>query len=88
MAEVKIKVEAKGTAYWVAVDERDIDLANGVATVQLASGIHYLTWWMIGKPGDSIKIAVTAGSTSLGKIETKITSGQDKAAGVMKLEVK
>ena len=88
MANVKIKVEAKGTGYWVAVDDKDISLANGAATIQLNAGIHYLTWWMIGKPGDSIKIAVTTGNSTLGKIETKITSGQDQGAGTMKLEVK
>jgi hypothetical protein len=88
MADVKIKVDAKGTAYWIAVDDEDIDLTNGETTITLPAGIHYLSWWMIGKPGDTIKIAVTSGSKSLGKIETKITSGEDKAAGVMKLEVK
>jgi hypothetical protein len=88
MADVKIKVEAKGIGYWVAMDDKDIDLVNGSKAISLNAGIHYLSWWMIGKPGDSIKIAVSAGSNSLGKIETKITSGQDKAAGLMKLEVK
>ena len=88
MKDVKIKVEAKGTAFWVAVDESDVDLASGEQTIQLDPGIHYLTWWMIGRPGDGIKIAVNSGGRSLGKVETKITTGQDKAAGVMKLEVK
>ncbi|HEX8193583.1 MAG TPA: hypothetical protein VF552_11865 [Allosphingosinicella sp.] len=88
MAEVKISVEAKGTAYWVAVDDTDVTLVNGRATVQIAPGVHYITWWMLGKPGDSIKLSATSGNTSLGKIETKITSGQDKGAGVMKIEVK
>ena len=88
MKTIKIKCDAEGTGYWLALDDEDLTFVNGAATVQRNPGIYYLAWWMVGKPGDAIKIAASVASASIGKIETKITSGADKAAGVMKLEVK
>jgi hypothetical protein len=90
MKDIAIKCDAKGTGYWLALDDTDLTMVNGEANPKPKRnpGIYYLTWHMIGKPGDSIKITANAGGKSLGKIETKIPSGQDKEAGVMKLDVK
>src|SRR3982751_5516853 len=71
MTTIKIKCEAEGTGYWLALDKTDLTLVNGEVTVSRVSGIYYLAWWMVGKPGDAIKIEASLASGSIGKIETK-----------------
>lgn len=88
MKDIKIKCEAKGSGYWLALDKTDLRLVNGEVTLRRKPGTYYLAWWMIGKPGDTIKIEVSVDGASIGKVETKIPAGADKAAGVLKLEVK
>ncbi len=88
MKDIKIKCEANGSGYWVALDKTDIRFENGEATLRRKPGTYYLAWWMIGKPGDTIKIEASVDGTSIGKVETKIPAGEEKAAGVLKLEVK
>jgi hypothetical protein len=89
MKTIKIEWDAKGTGCWLALD--DVDLPDGNAgnvKVDRDAGLHLLTWWMIGKPGDKIKIDVSVAGVPAGKVDTKIPAGDEKIAGVLPVEVK
>lgn len=88
MKDLKIKCEAEGSGYWLALDKTDLRVVNGEATARRSDGLHYLTWWMIGQPGDAMKIDVTIAGTSIGKVDTKLPARDEKAAGTLRLEVK
>ena len=89
MKTIKIDWDAKGAACWLALDDQDLPGGNkGSDTAQRDPGTYLLTWWMIGKPGDKIKIDVSVAGTNANKVDTKIPAGDDKIAGVLPVEVK
>jgi len=61
MSTVNIKITATPSeglkAYWVAVDDQDVKLVDGVGAVNIeASAQHILSWWLMGNPGESMGI--------------------------------
>lgn len=83
MAQVTITVSSNAQAYWVAVDDQDVDLTDDQATIDLPSGEHILAWWLFGAAGQKINIAVTeADGTVLTQVKgSSIPAGRIKAGG-------
>ncbi len=75
--------------YWLAVDDRDVNLLNGVGGLNLEeSEEHVLIWWMIGNSGGSLSIVGTTGKREVVKVkESKIPVGSSKGSGYRKFEV-
>ncbi len=86
-------VEFKTTAsesmrYWLAVDERDVKLQNGIGRLDLDdSEEHVLIWWMIGEPGDTLSIEGKAGEKSVVKVKSKIPAGSSKGSGFRRFKI-
>lgn len=80
---------ADAMRYWLAVDERDMKLVNGVGGFDLEeSEEHVLVWWMIGNPGDALSIVGTQGQRAVVAVkESKIPVGSNKGAGYRKFKV-
>ncbi len=74
--------------YWLAVDEHDLNLANGVGGVNLeGSKEHVLIWWMVGNPGDALNIVGTQEQRPVVTVkESKIPVGSNKGAGYRKFK--
>lgn len=87
IVSIKFSVTAPDTLrYWLAVDEQDIDMANGTGQVQLESGQqHILVWWMIGNSGDALSIVGKDGEREIVNIkESKVPASGTKGAGYRK----
>ena len=91
MAEKDVKFETSGPEsmrYWLAVDERDVKLTNGVGGLNLDdSDEHILIWWMIGEPGDTLSIEGKAGEKSVVKVKSKIPDGASKGSGFRRFTI-
>ena len=77
MATKRVDFKVTGTAatYWIAVDDQDVPLVNGISSIELeqTSG-HVLFWWMIGNPGQSLSIVGVRGTKPVVTVkESKIT---------------
>jgi hypothetical protein len=75
--------------YWLAVDEHDVNLVNGVGGLDLEeSNEHVLVWWMIGNPGDALKIVGMQGQRAVVTVkESKIPSNTNKGAGYRRFKL-
>lgn len=81
METVKVSVQCDAKSYWVAIDEQDVDLVRGAH--DLEPGEHVLSWWILGKPGQKISIAVTRDATVLASVKAStIRPGRVMAGGV------
>jgi hypothetical protein len=82
-------VASECMGYWLAVDEYDVSLINGVGGIELEeSKQHVLVWWMTGNPGDAIGIVGRQGQRTVVTVkESKIPAGSNKGAGYRKFEV-
>jgi hypothetical protein len=82
MAQVTISVSSNAQAYWVAVDDQDVPLANGQGAIDLSPGEHVLTWWLVGATGQKISIDVKENATILTQVKgSSIPAGRVKAGG-------
>lgn len=74
--------------YWLAVDQHDVNL-NGVGGLDLEeSEEHILVWWMIGNPGDALKIVGTQGQRVVVTVkESKIPAGTNRGSGYRRFKV-
>jgi hypothetical protein len=87
---IKFKVTAGDSLrYWLAVDEVDLTLINGVGTIDLEeSQEHVVVWWMVGNPGDSLSIEGTDGQRLVVNVKnSKVPSGSSKGAGYRRFTV-
>lgn len=80
---------ADGLRYWIAVDERDVNLVNGGGGLDLDDvEEHVLVWWMVGNPGDSLAIVGLEGKRPVVTVkESKVPTGSYKGAGYRKFKV-
>jgi hypothetical protein len=84
---VKFEVTSKARAYWIAVDDKDVRLVNGKGAANLKAGDHILTWWMIGRGGDTMTIIGTTPGKEVVKVTSKIPIGEGSHANAKKFTV-
>ena len=73
--------------YWLAVDDKDLPLVNGVGKVSL-DGEHILYWWMVGNSGDGLGIVGMQGNKPAVMVKrSEIPSGSTKAGGFRRFTV-
>lgn len=99
MAKKKIvfEIEPSGSiqGYWLAVSNTDVidtsnvDLANRKGSIDLEVGSKYLLfWWMVGNPGDSLKIVAKDGDKDILTIKkSTIPSDEYEGGGRQRFEV-
>lgn len=63
MAEKTVRVEAKPdkkvSAYWVSIDDQDVEIENGVGEVTFDAGeTAVLVWWLTGRSGATLSLVV------------------------------
>lgn len=75
--------------YWLAVDEHDVVLTNGIGDINLdESAEHVLVWWMVGNPGDAISIEGTQAQKSVVSVKnSRIPNNTSKGAGYRRFKI-
>jgi len=90
--KIHFKVTTDASAYWIAVDSKDVDLTNGEGSISLTSGNteHVLVWWFEGNPNTKMKIVGTDSNnkTVVEVKESKIRPGRRRGAGFKIFKVK
>ena len=84
--KLSIKFKAAATdalRYWLAIDNDDLVITNGEATVELLEGVEcVLVWWTVGNAGDTLAVVGKAGEREVVNVkESKIPTGASKGAG-------
>jgi hypothetical protein len=73
--------------YWIAVDDKKINLVNGVGRISVSPGSHFLVWWATGAAGNSVTISVLARETPILQVSQRIPSDQTNIAGSRKFTI-
>lgn len=87
MARIDFEVKTAATAYWIAVDDKDVALVNGVGSLQVASGKHRLLWWFIGNEGTTMTITGSVSGQEVVKVTSAVPENQSDGAGTKKFTV-
>lgn len=84
-----VKADSGISGYWIAVDDKDVQLINGVGEIMLAKGEHILAWWMVGNSGNGISITGrrSNGQEVVSVKKSKIPQGHTQAGGVKRFIV-
>jgi hypothetical protein len=88
MPLVKFKVKCNAAWYSLEVDNKDVELANGEGSMELAKGDHTLTWRMMGAAGSKYSVIGKDGETAVVTVENKtIPQGDGEAADYVEFKV-
>lgn len=90
MPTLQISVTSTAQTYWVAVDDQDVPLVDGVGQVEVAAGEHILSWWMMGKAGDTLSIVGASppgGAVCVSVKGSKIPPPHSRGGGVKRFSV-
>jgi hypothetical protein len=89
MKTLKISVtDASVLAYWIAVDDQDVEMENGVGVCDVEPGDHMMFYYTFGAPGQSITTSVSVDGQVIAKPpKSSIQPGYTRGGGVRKLIV-
>lgn len=87
MAQIDFEVKTTATAYWIAVDQHDVQLINGIGSLAVNPGAHRLLWWFIGNSGTTMTIIGKASEREVVKVTSTIPSSSSDGAGTKKFSV-
>jgi hypothetical protein len=88
MPTLTIKAQSTAQAYWIAVDDQDVEMTNDQGQVQVAAGEHHLFWWIMGVAGNTLAITVDNGPTRVATVKgSKIPAGRSRGGGVKPFQV-
>lgn len=85
--DITVKADA-GVQYSIEVDNEDVDIENGAGKADVSSGKHFVSWHLIGNPGDGITVTVKQGpKTLVNKAPGKIPSDGPPGFGFRRIDV-
>ncbi len=73
--------------FWIALNDQDIVITEGVGVLGADAGDHLLIWWMSGAPGATMSISIHDGDTELLRVSGAIPPGRRMDAGLARLRI-
>lgn len=81
---IVVSFTSDGTpAFWMKIDEKDLVFNNGIASLTVSPGDHWLSWWLRGAGGLAYTIEIKSINLKIPKTLPK----NGVTAGVRKFQI-